>query len=70
MGGGWGVGGGEARGPRWRGRIRGVEGENKRGGGGNKKGGGGNKKGGGGEEEGWSRVIKFLNSPERPEQGD
>jgi hypothetical protein len=27
---GWGVSGGEARGPRW--RIRGVEGENKRGG--------------------------------------
>ncbi len=33
-GGGWGVGGGEARGPSWRGRIRGVEGENKRGEGG------------------------------------
>ncbi len=45
------VGGGEARG-----RIRGVEGEKKR--------------GGGGEKEGWSRVIKFLNSHERPEQGD
>ncbi len=30
--GGWGVSGGEARGPSWRGRIRGVEGENKRGG--------------------------------------
>jgi hypothetical protein len=29
-----------------------------------------NKRGGGGEEEGWSRVIKLLNSPERPEQGD
>jgi hypothetical protein len=28
---GWGVSGGEARGPSWRGRIRGVEGENKRG---------------------------------------
>jgi hypothetical protein len=26
-----------------------------------------NKKGGGGEYEGWS---KFLNAPERPEQGD
>jgi hypothetical protein len=32
--GGWGVSGGEAREPSWRGRIRGVEGENKRGGGG------------------------------------
>ncbi len=31
-GGGWGVSGGEARGPSWRGGIRGVEGENKRGG--------------------------------------
>ncbi len=41
-------GGGEARGPIWRGRIRGLEGENKRGGTG----------------------FKFLNSPERPEQGD
>ncbi len=30
--GGWGVSGVEARGPSWRGRIRGVEGENKRGG--------------------------------------
>jgi len=30
--GGWGVGGGEARGPSWRGRISGVEGDNKRGG--------------------------------------
>jgi hypothetical protein len=40
---------GEARGPSWRGRIRGVEGENKR---------------------GWSRVVKFVNSPERPEQGE
>jgi hypothetical protein len=29
-GGGWEVGGGEARGPSWRGRIRGVEGENGR----------------------------------------
>jgi hypothetical protein len=29
--GGWGVSGGEARGPSWRGRIRGVERENKRG---------------------------------------
>ncbi len=32
--GGWGVSGGEARGPSWRERIRGVEGENKSGGGG------------------------------------
>jgi hypothetical protein len=32
MRGGWGVGGGEERGPSWRGRIKGVEGENKRGG--------------------------------------
>jgi hypothetical protein len=24
--------------------------------------------GGGGEKEGWSRVVKFLNSPERPKQ--
>ncbi len=30
--GGWGVSGREARGQSWRGRIRGVEGENKRGG--------------------------------------
>jgi hypothetical protein len=29
--GGWGVSGGEATGASWRGRIRGVEGENKRG---------------------------------------
>ena len=41
-----------------------LEGENKKGGGGE------NKKGGGGESEGWSRVIKFLNAPGRPEQGD
>jgi hypothetical protein len=27
-----------------------------------------NKRGGGGEQEGWSRVIKSLNSPEQPEQ--
>jgi hypothetical protein len=40
-----------------------VEGENK-------KVEGENKKVGGGESEGWSRVIKFLNAPERPEQGD
>ncbi len=32
MGGGWEVGGGDARGPSWRGRIRRVDGENKRGG--------------------------------------
>ncbi len=40
---------GRSEGPSWRGRIRGVEGENKRGG---------------------AAVIKFLNSPERTEQGD
>jgi hypothetical protein len=28
------------------------------------------KRDGGGEEEGWSRVVQFLNSPERPEQGE
>ncbi len=32
--------------------------------------GGENKRGGGEELEGWSRVVKFLNSPERPEQGE
>jgi hypothetical protein len=32
--GGWGISGGEARGPSWRGIIRRVEEENKRGGGG------------------------------------
>ncbi len=31
---------------------------------------GAKKRGGGGEKEGWSRVFKFLNSPERPEQGE
>ncbi len=59
MGGeGWGVGGGEARGPSWRRRIRGVKGENKRGGAGwlsslN-------------HLSGPSRVIKFLYSPAPP----
>jgi hypothetical protein len=54
----WGVGGGEARGPSWRGRIRGVEGENKRG-------------GTGGLSSfihlsGPSMVVKFLYSPAPP----
>ncbi len=57
-GGGWGVCGGEARGPIWRGRIRRVE--------------GGNKRGGAGwlsslmHLSGPSRVIKFLYSPAPP----
>jgi hypothetical protein len=38
-GGRWGVGGGEGRGPSWRGRIRGVEGWGWRGGGGGEGGG-------------------------------
>ncbi len=50
------MGGGGGRG-RW-GRSEGAELEGK------------NKKGGGGEYEGWSRVIKFLNAPEQPKQGD
>jgi hypothetical protein len=58
MGGRGGVGGGEAKGPSWRGRIRRVEGENKRG-------------GAGGLSSlmhlgGPSRVIKFLYSPAPP----
>ncbi len=48
-GGGWGVGGGEAKGPSWRWRIRRVEGE---------------------KQQGGCKVIKNLNAPEQPEQGD
>ncbi len=29
-----------------------------------------NKRGGGGESEGYSRLVKFLNSPEQPVQGE
>jgi hypothetical protein len=57
-GGGWGrggFGGGEAGGPSWRGRIRGVVGENKR---------------GGGVVGSQCRVIKLLYAPDWLKQGD